>query len=408
MASSSHVSPSDAAADTGSHSEVAQKDSPVSLLQDVLNKVEASLMVNVETHTQNQEYSYRKDGLDFLDTKNSLLLSYMIDLVYRQRSKLMRLSTDDSEMGADEATAADEDSNYQRLLEMKTILDKSSGLDRKLRYQLDKILLQASSHRSDAGAFATPQSNDPLQFRPAMALDDENDAGSSSDDDHDDDEGDKSHDVDDDDDLAAARQTMFLARQKKKGAAKNAEVGDDAVYRAPRLVAAPYPMDHSAGEEALSRRMERSEQRLRQKLRASEMVQTMKQQLGDRDQPDQEDTTGGTAMGTQSDASRRFLQQQKERTKYEEEFMIRFTTTKQEKKEQRRLMREEQSNLSSLSDLNNLVRDSSLLHRQSEQKKRKTDDTPRTPKRSTPKNALQAELFGGASGESRRKKKSHR
>jgi hypothetical protein len=286
---------------------------------------------------------------------------------------------------------------------MKTILDKSSGLDRKLRYQLDKILLQASSHRSDAAAFATSQiNNDPLQFRPTMALEDENDSDASSDDD---DGNVDDSPQNDDDDLAAAKQTLFLAQQKK-GAAQDAQ-GADEIYRAPRLVATPYPMDQAAGEAALSRRLERSEQRLRQKLRASEMVQTMKQQLGDRDQPDQEDTTGGTAMGMQSDASRRFVQQQKERTKHEEEYMIRFTTTKQEKKEQRRLMREEQSNLSSLSDLNHLVRDSSLLHRQSEQKKRQPEDSRVLPtKRSTPKNALQAELFGG--GENRRKKKSHR
>ena len=374
-------------------------DSLVSPLQEVLHKTQASLMVQVEQHTKSQEYSFTQDGLDFLDTKNSLLLSYMIDLVYRFRSRLLH---------SDETTAEEEDC-YTRLMEMKTILDKiSSGLDRKLRYQLDKILLQAASHRSSEFA-STGAGSDPLQFRPSIQDDDDRGRSSSEEEGepYDNSTTDPSHPREkEDDDLAAARQTMFLAKQKHPPpAASGTEEADAALYRAPRLVATPYPLPD---DDAVSRRMERSEQRLRQKLRASEMIQTLKQHVvGAEDHPEQEDTTGGTAMGRQSEASRRFLRQQNERTKHEEEYMIRFTTTKKEKKEQRRLMREEQSNLSSLADLTHLVRDSSLLQRRPTEKKRPSEEVDPAPRRSrAPRNALQAELF--ASGEDRRKKKSHR
>jgi U3 small nucleolar ribonucleoprotein protein LCP5 len=440
----------------------------LSLLQNVVQKVEASLLVKVQNHTKSQGYSHKKDGLDFLDTKNSILLSYMIDLVYHLRSHLMTRSEakDGSESNDVPSNAPRADvhsyANYQRLMEMKTIMDKSSGLDRKLRYQIDKILLHASSHIS---ATAGTKEDDPLQFRPTIAAneDDEDTSQSNSDDDeNEEDVGIDHSDDDDDDDIVSARQTLLLSRQKNQSTGKtvnkkkNTTEGDDddgkndssgrGIYRAPRLVAAPYNYDASttenetAGNGNISNSMmDRKEQRLRQKLRASEMVQTLKNQV-DPDRPDQEDTTGGgigtttsAIAGYSNEQSRRFVQQQKERTKYEEDYMIRFTTTKKEKKEHQRLLRQEQSNLSSLSDIRNLVRDTStLMHKNKKRKQhsyssndtasmydqqqggrsgggdRDDSSSKRKGHAGIPKNSLQAELFGGGKSNSRTTKKNKR
>ncbi len=48
-------------------------------LQETSQKVEASLLEAIEEHMTSTDFA-PSDGLDFLDTKNSLLLSYLIDL----------------------------------------------------------------------------------------------------------------------------------------------------------------------------------------------------------------------------------------------------------------------------------------------------------------------------------------
>ena len=82
----------------------------VTLLQDVLRKVEASVFGTIEAHvvtvvphssspavaaaatttseTSSKTITYhpKNDGIDFLDTKNTLLLSYLIDLVVHLRN----------------------------------------------------------------------------------------------------------------------------------------------------------------------------------------------------------------------------------------------------------------------------------------------------------------------------------
>jgi hypothetical protein len=115
--------------------------------------------------------------------------------------------------------------------------------------------------------------------------------------------------------------------------------------------------------------------------------------------------------------------------------MIRFTTTKKEKKEHQRLLRQEQSNLSSLSDIRNLVRDTStLIHKNKKRKQhsyssndtasmydqqqsgrsgggggdRDVSSSNRKGHAGIPKNSLQAELFGGGKSNSRTTKKNKR
>jgi len=178
-------------------------------------KVEASLLTSIEAHLQ--EHS-SKAGLDFLHVKNTLFLSYLIDLVVYLKAKLT-------------GSAPNKD-NLQRLTEMKVVLDKTRGLDKKLRYQIDKLLQaeNAATYATTGGSAEDESSannnssSDPLQYRPdpnAFGVDDDSSSSSGSDNDDDDDAGKinpghEEEENDDDDDLESARRTIALAKESKE------------------------------------------------------------------------------------------------------------------------------------------------------------------------------------------------
>lgn len=320
-------------------------------LLEALQRTEASLLPAIDEHLSNDQFQ-ASQGLDFLDVKNSLILSYLIELTNDLRSRLM---------GEEQ-----QESSLRRLNVMKTVIDKSRGLDKKLRYQIDKLLAAGST----ASTFASGSENieeDPLQFRPDLgALDDERDDGDDGDSSSDDNEGEDGDDDnhrgegEDDDELAAARMTVARSRPGKSGTSikkkkspgdedDEDEVDETGVYRAPRLTAVPYTHDKQDVEAERERRQ-------RRKMRASELAQTLRAQYGDA--PEQEDTHGGAELGRQREAARRMAEREKEKTRYEEDNMVRLVTSRKEKKERKRLMREENSNLPAIADTGNLVRES--------------------------------------------------
>jgi len=356
-------------------------------LDSMIQKVEASLLPAIQEHVTSSEFSAEKHDLDYLHTKNTLLLSYLIDFTLMLRNRW---------------TDTDDQANIDRLVEMRTILDKIRNLDKKLRYQIDKLLSASST------TFAT---QDPLQYRPQLGDDDEEEV------DHDeegteeeevdglDDEG--SNASDDDDQVATARETM----------ASNQQTSDE-LYQAPRTTAVPYTQDKE------DRRDER-EKRQRRRLRASELAQTLR---GYGDAPEQDDTGGGA--GALREASRRMADREAEKTRFEEDQMVRLVTTRKEKKERRRLRRAEESNLVAISDLGNLVRDASFgrekgdddeeeeerfgvleqgRHSSGKRKKQVIDSDGRAlvgKKRfMKAKNSYQVDLFGGGSTSSKKKKR---
>ena len=300
-------------------------------LEETIRKAESSLIESIEDYVQK---GLRKHGLDFLETKNSLLLSYLIDLTLYLRGRLT---------GNDEL-------NLDRLNEMKVVLEKIRGLDKKLKYQIDKLLAATSS------SFAS--SEDPLQFRPnAAALDDDASSSSGSeardDDDNgseasdqDEDEDSHKYDADDDDvdaDLAAARLTLSLAKEKHSDRAKE----QDNIYKAPRHAAVPYTHDK------VDKEKER-EKRQRRRMRASEVAQTLRAQFDEA--PEQDDLHGGSKLGFQREAAQRVARREAEKEKHEEEHFVRLVTKRSDRKERDRLMRKETSNLAAISDLGNIVR----------------------------------------------------
>lgn len=305
-------------------------------LQETTQKTESSLLECIQNHVTS---GYSSHGLDFLDTKNTLLLSYLIDLTFYLRGKMMM--NDD----------ANQEATLERLHEMKVVLEKTRGLEKKLKYQIDKLLAASST------SFASVE--DPLQFRPnAAALDD--DASSSSDDDReqrgsDDDEDDSDQEEDpdnfasnnnnddDDADLAAARMTLALSKEKRVD--RNEEESN--IYKAPRLAAVPYTHDK------VDRDKER-EKRQRRRMRASEVAQTLRAQFDEA--PEQEDLHGGAELGFQREAAQRVAQRAADKEKHEEDNFVRLVTKRTERKERERVLRQETSNLSAISDLGNIIR----------------------------------------------------
>jgi U3 small nucleolar ribonucleoprotein protein LCP5 len=375
-------------------------------LQETSQKVEASLLEAIEEHMNSTDFA-PSDGLDFLDTKNSLLLSYLIDLTFYLRERLSNKS----------ASSDDASKNRHRLTEMKTALDKLRGLDKKLRYQIDKLIAAGTS----ATAFVTG-GEDPLQFRPNAAALETKDNNSSSDDD-DESEGDDADPGQDDDedidaDLAAARMTMTMAKGKSKSSEEPGE--DDGVYRAPRMSAVPYTHDQ------VDKQAER-DKRERRRLRAGEMAQTLRSQYGEA--PETEDMHGGSEVGKQREAARRMADREAEKTRFEEETMVRMTVLRKDKKEQKRLLREENSNLAAISDLGNLVRESEFGDTERRKSRHSRDEKPQSSNRYAngkrvreefdregrpmqqgarkdvqANNSFQAALYGKSEGKSKKKK----
>ena len=393
-----------------SSAEPKAENSTVEALKETLKKVEASLLPTVDTFCAGSKNNGKEVlpsslGLDFLHVKNTLLLSYMIDLLVHLRDTVeplpSRLEHDsDGESKEEESDSEDEKhvKEYQgqqqkrRLLEMRTVLDKSRGLDKKLRYQIDKLL----SSLTDSSAFATGgegtndgsdsaeedgdadqeglsnKQDDPLRYRPdpkSMLDNSEDDDSTGGDDNSSDDNSDGDvEDEDEDEDLAAARATLSISKQKKSKNknTKNDEDDDDddqddAVskkYIAPRLTAVPYTHD------VADKRLEK-EKRQRRKLRASELAQTLRHQYGD--QPETEDVFGGgnsEMFGKQRSASKALAQREAERIEFEESTMVRLTTSRKEKKEKKRIERmSEGGNLNQIANLGNLVRETEAFGR---------------------------------------------
>lgn len=282
--------------------------------EEVLQKCEASLMPAIEVHVTNEAFDSAKDGLDFLELKNSLLLTYLVDLTYNIRERISKKHDNE---------------NFRRLIETRTVLDKTRPLEKKMRYQLDKLLAATTTSFAAGGT-----NEDPLTYRPdPNALD----GGDNYSDDSDSDSDDGSQGDSDMDDLEAAKATLATARQSKD---------DDGVYRAPRLASMPYPMEDDGGAEKAKRR--------NQRLRQSELAQTLRSEYGDA--PEQADVQGGSDYGKQREVARRMAEREAEKICIEEDNMIRLVTSRKEKKERRRLMREESSNLAAIADLGSLVR----------------------------------------------------
>lgn len=306
------------------------KSTTVASLEETSKKVDSSLTPSIESSIASTTFS-KEDMLDFLDVKNSLMASYMIDLTLYIRNK---------NCGKLDAK------NINRLTEMKIVLDKMRGLDKKLRYQIEKLLSAATSASTFASAGENFGPEDPLQFRANPdSLKEREDRGTDDSDVSEVEDLEGESNFAEDDDLHAARMTFSLAKDKKKS---GEDGSDNGLYQAPRLAAVPYTHD-------IEGRQKEKEKRTKRRLRATELAQTLRAEYGDA--PEQEDMHGGSDYGKQRAAARRLAEREAEKIRAEEEGMVRLITSKKDKKEKKRILRMESSNLGAIADLSNLVRE---------------------------------------------------
>lgn len=117
---------------------------------DLLNSIKESTSQVVDSardllhRITNESLSISK-GISFLDIKNEMMLSYLIEL-----TQLISLKCSGKQLAGD--------SVVERLVETRTVIEKMRPIDHRLKYQIDKLVRLAT-----AGKVNT---NDPLHYRP--------------------------------------------------------------------------------------------------------------------------------------------------------------------------------------------------------------------------------------------------
>ncbi|CAM9657838.1 unnamed protein product, partial [Ectocarpus sp. 8 AP-2014] len=189
----------------------------------------------------------RDEGGSFLALKQTLLLSYCREICSYAAAK-GRGET----LGGGGAAG--------RLVELRTVMEKLRPMDRKLKYQTDKLLRVAAS--AGAGGPADGEvgggggDDDPLSFRPrpeGMARWGE-------------------------DPSTAAEDSGIDAKRSSSSAGRGGEADQEGLYRSPRLASMPYDEDGlSTGAARGEKRLERR----RDKLRRGEVMETLREEFGE-------------------------------------------------------------------------------------------------------------------------------
>lgn len=321
--------------------------------------VKTSLHRAIRNHKFSKEYNSQTGGLDFLQAKNGLLLSYLIDLTMLLKLRCSARSSSESGDGGngEEGTSSEEKTTIQsrqecveRLVEMKAALEKMRPLEKKLRYQIDKLLALSTL---GAGTFAAEGretiieddnnadeimnggSADPLSFKPDLSSmmksfedNNANEAGGNND------------DGKDDDDISKCKIGLD---------ADDADAQSSNVYKAPRLQSVPFALEN----EQKMAQIETQRNKQRDRMQRSELAEVVRAQFTDA--PEEEDIRGGAMLGKQREVSRKLAARDADIQEFEETQMIRLTMGKKEKKERKKMMREEMSNLGALSEFGNIT-----------------------------------------------------
>lgn len=138
-------------------------------------------------------------GLSFLEVKYHMLLDYLINLTY----VVLRKCSGETIEG---------DPSIERLIEIRTVLEKIRPIDHKLRYQIDKLVKTATTGVST--------STDPILYKPNPddMMSSAGGAGRDEDDGEDDsDEEDEDDDEEDEDEAGAAKMPRKAATAGKSG-----------------------------------------------------------------------------------------------------------------------------------------------------------------------------------------------
>ena len=205
----------------------------------------------------------RSNGLSFLDMKCHLVLDYLINLTYSMILKLSGKSLVDQPC-------------IERLVELRTVLEKIRPINKKLSYQIDKLIKMASM--SEGG------SSNPLSFKPNL-----DNLVNKDEEDDDSDGGDND--------------------KQSKG-----------VYMPPRVTAVPYEE-----EDKLKKKQDKAGQR--------SLNNALLQDLRD----EYSEAPEEMRFGRNTNAKAKLQKREEERQKFEEDNFRRLAVTKQDKMMKRKL-----------------------------------------------------------------------
>nr|SVE74556.1 EOG090X0IJO [Daphnia barbata] len=235
----------------------------VSNLNDVkaiVNQV-TQMVRNVIVRIKNKEFPTAQ-GMSFLDVKNHLLLKYLLNL----NCVLLKKVSGDSIKG---------DPSIERLVEVRTLLERMRPVEHKLRYQIEKLLKIATSGKFENG--------DPLQFKanPNNLISRVGNDNSSEDEEE--------------------------QMEKKTG-----------LYVPPKLV----PMKYD-GDETAEQRSSKIAEKVRRHALSSSALQGLKEEFMDTPLEIVESTANASKMS--------IARERQERQEYEETYFTRLPSTRQER-----------------------------------------------------------------------------
>lgn len=230
----------------------------------------ASLVDDMIQKVRNGELS-TDQGLSFLEMKYNMLLSYLINLTYVVLRKCS-------------GGKIDGDPCIDRLVEIRTVLEKIRPIEHKLKYQIDKLVKTAVGGAANA--------DDPTNFKPHPERLIAGEADSEEDESESDSEAEGAH------------------SGKTAGAAKEGK------YVPPKLSAVHYDEPNT----------KKSQERARKQQLSQAIMQDLREEYLDTP----------TEVAHASRAQQVLNKQQQERQRYEEEYMTRLPVTKAEKHQQRR------------------------------------------------------------------------
>ncbi|KAJ4442401.1 hypothetical protein ANN_03987 [Periplaneta americana] len=255
--------------------EIISRDLPQAfqLLREMNENVQqvTQLVDNMLARVKRGEVSTAK-GLSFLEMKYHMLLSYLINLTYVVLRKCS-------------GKMIEGDPAIDRLVEIRTVLEKMRPIDHKLKYQIDKLVKTAAT--------GSTGESDPTHFRANPAnmmskLEESEDSESEGED-----------------------KTSDKQDKLKMG-----------VYVPPKLAAVHYDGDESHAE-----KQQRALERARKRALGSSVMQELQEEYFDRPT---EISQGDVARAT-------LAQQHRHKEEYEESYFTRLPTTKQERHRARKM-----------------------------------------------------------------------
>ncbi|XP_018326855.1 neuroguidin [Agrilus planipennis] len=227
----------------------------------------ASLVDNMLQRVRKGEIS-TDQGLSFLEMKYHTLLSYLINLTFI----VLRKCSGENIEG---------DPCIDRLIELRTVLEKIRPIDHKLKYQIDKLVKTAVSGREADDATL-------YKANPKSLMD--------------------NSDSDSDEDSDNSEENVKSAKSKN-------------VYVPPKLAAVHF-MDDTAVE-----RNKRAHERNKKHALSTSVIEELKEEYLDTP----------VEIAQNNRAQQILTKQQKERQEYEEEYLTRLPVTKVEKQMRKKL-----------------------------------------------------------------------